>query len=213
MKLLNVVTVTIPALGVLMGSAFHAQAQNGEKRITASRVARPEGQMTGEVYVTIGGKELKIAEAGVDAWVIQGGRKAVYSRRDGSGGFENEGMSLHAYDAGTGKQRKIMSEYFGVDEVTEVTTTKKKTALLVDMSDGGLGGHYLAVVDPNRGEVFFRRWAKVLSRRGDMIVIGRYKEDDWEKFMENKKVTPYKKERYNLNALLARRVIVNKKEQ
>ena len=139
----------------------------------------------------------------------------VYSGRDGSGGFENEGQSLYVYDPRTNKKQKVMSEYFIVNKITEVTTSRKKTALLVDLTDGGLGASYQAVVDPNRGEVFFRRWAKVISRRGDIIVLGRYKEDDWEKFMENEKakVRPYRTESYNLNALLGRRVIFNKSDR
>ena len=184
------------------------------QRITSARVARDENKMTGAVYATIGGKEKEIAEAGIEVLVIEGGRRVVYSGLDGSGGFENEGQSLYVYDPRTNKKRKILSEYFIVDKITEVTTSRKKTALLVDFGDGALGASYQAVVDPNRGEVFFRRWAKVISRRGDIIVIGRYKEDDWEKFAENEnaKVRPYRTERYNLNQLLRRRVIINKRE-
>jgi hypothetical protein len=181
--------------------------------ITSARVDKSENEFRGPVYATIGGKETKIADAGVEAWIIQGGRKLVYSGRDGAGGFENEGMSLHIYDAGTARLRKIMSEYVMVDKVTEVTTSTKRSALLVALSDGGLGASYFAVVDPARGEVFFRRWARLLSRKGDVIVLGRYRESDWEKFAdENAKVTPYKKEQYNLNSLLNRPVIQNKRE-
>jgi hypothetical protein len=156
-----------------------------------------------------------IADEAVAAWIIQGGRRAVYSGRDGAGGFENEGQSLRIYDARTGQRRKVMAEYYAVDEITEVTTSKNKTALLVEMSDGGLGASYLAVVDPDRGEVFFRPWTKIISRRGDIIGIGHYKEDDWEKFLEdnNAKVTPYKTERQNLNIILRRRVIFNKPDR
>ena len=183
--------------------------------VTNTRVVVSEGTFFGPLYVTIGGKERKIADEAVAAWIIQKGRSVVYSGRDGAGGFENEGQSLRIYDARTGKQRKIMAEYYGVDEITEMTTSKNKTALLVEMSDGGLGASYLAVVDPARGEVFFRRWTKIISRRGDIIVIGHYKENDWEKFLEdnNAKVTPYKRERQNLNIILRRRLIFNKPDR
>jgi hypothetical protein len=201
------ISVATALIGIFLVSV-HAQAI-----ITASRVDKSTNQMQGPVYATIGGKETKISDAGVEAWIIQGGRKLVYSGRDGAGGFENEGMSLHIYDARTAKLRKIMSEYFMVDKVTEVATSTKRSALLVALSDGGLGASYFAVVDPARGEVFFRQWARLLSRKGDVVVLGRYREDDWEKFAdENAKVTPYKKERYNLNSLLNRRVIQNKRE-
>jgi hypothetical protein len=211
------ISVTAFVLGLFfsVANAQESKTSKSQPVITAARVARTEGEMTGPVYATIGGKEMKIADAGVDSWVIQGGRKMVYSSRDGSGGFENEGMSLYVYDARTAKLRKVMSEHFMVDKVSEVTTSTKKTALLVKLSDGGLGASYFAVVDPARGEVFFRRWALLLSRKGDTIVLGRYEEDDWDKLTsnENAKITPYKKERYNLNALLKRRVIFNKPDR
>ena len=182
-------------------------------KVTAARVARAEGEMTGAVYVTIDGKETKIADAGVDSWVIERGRQVVYSGRDGSGGYENEGMSLHVYDARTGRQRKIMSEYFMVERVAEVVTRSGKTALLVELEDGGLGASYFAVVDPMRGEVFFRRWARMLSRKGDSVVLAFYKEEDWEKLMEpNARVRPHRTERHNLSTILKRRVIVNKRD-
>ena len=82
------------------------------------------------------------------------------------------------------------------------------------MSDGGLGGNYLAVVDPDRVEVFFRRWARVIERAGDFIVIGYYKEEDWDTLNSdrNATITPYRTERHSLIKILRRRVIVNKKE-
>jgi len=210
------VTVLVLAVGLLISYTPEANAQPGTAQlITKARVAREENQMTGSVYATIDGQERKIAEAGIESLVIEGGRRMVYSGLDGAGGFENEGQSLYVYDPRTNKKQKVMSEYFIVNKITEVTTSRKKTALLVDLTDGGLGASYQAVVDPNRGEVFFRRWAKVISRRGDIIVLGRYKEDDWEKFIENEKakVRPYRTESYNLNALLGRRVIFNKSDR
>jgi hypothetical protein len=220
MKQKSKTAVILLALGMLLGQVRAAYPQQVRSTatlpvITNTRVAVSDGTFFGPLYVTIQGKERKIADEAIAAWIIQGGRKVVYSGRDGAGGFENEGQSLRIYDARTGKHHKIMSEYLGIDEITEVTTSTNKTALLVGMSDGGLGASYLAVVDPTRGEVFFRRWTKIISRRGDIIVIGHYKEDDWEKFLEDKnaKVAPYKTERQNLDILLRRRVIFNKPDR
>jgi hypothetical protein len=183
--------------------------------ITSTRVAVEAGTYSGPLYVTVGGKETKIAADAIAAWIIDNGRKVVYSGRDGVGGYENEGQSLRVYDARTGRHRKIMAEYFEVDDVTEVAVGENKTALLVTMSDSGLGASYLAVVDPTRGEVFFRPWVKVDSREGDVIVIGHYTEDDWGKLSEdeNAKVTPYKTERQNLGTILRGRVITNKRHK
>jgi hypothetical protein len=213
------VVVTIIALILLTGIFEDSQAQQAARDqtsalITDTRVAAPTGFPTGILYATIRGKERKIATGVLEAWIIRGGRSVVYSAMDGSGGFENEGQSLRIYDARTGKRRKILSEYYGVNDVDEVTTTRRKTALLVAMTDGGLGASYLGVVDPDRGEVFFRRWAQVVSQEGDVIVIGFFKEDDWDTMISdaNAKVIPYKTERHNLNTILRRRLIVNKRQ-
>lgn len=189
-------------------SAAHAQ-----QVVTKTRVAPVGDAISGPLFVTVGGREKKVADGVYKAWVIEGGRKVVYSGPDGAGGYENEGQSLRVYDAATGASRKVMSEYYMVDDVTEVTTSAKKTALLVTMSDGGLGASYFAVVDPARGEVFFRRWARVVSRRGDVVHLGHYRESDWERLNENENaaVKPLKMETVNLNTALKNRVIVNKR--
>lgn len=188
-------------------------AKKSAARITSTRVVPIEGSFTGRLFAEIRGREKFIATGVLDAWTIRDGRQVVYSGMDGSGGFENEGQSLRVYDATTGKRRKILSEYFGINKVTEVTTSRNKTALLVEMADGGLGASYLAVVDPDRGEVFFRRWVRVTSQAGDNVVIGHYKEDDWDKLNadQNAKITPYKTERLNLNSILRGRIIIKKR--
>jgi hypothetical protein len=178
---------------------------------TSLRIDKGEG-IYWPLFVTIGGGEQKVTDQAQQAWILSGGRYVVYSSSDGAGGYEGEGQSLHLYDVITRKHKRIMSEYFMVQTVEEVMTSKKKRALLVTMEDGGLGASYVAVVDPTRGEVFFRQWARILSRKGDTMVLGRYREDDWDKLMtEPSKVRPYRTERYNLNSLLLRRVIVNKR--
>jgi hypothetical protein len=203
-------------LAVLIHIDVQAQQRAPGKagaRITSTRVVPIEGSFTGRLFVEIRGKEKFVAAGVMDVWTIRDGRQVVYSGMDGSGGFENEGQSLRVYDAATGRKRKILSEYFGINKVTEVTTTRNKTALLVDMSDGGLGASYLAVVDPDRGEVFFKRWVRVTAQDGDTIVISHYKEDDWDALNadQNAKITPYKTERLNLNSLLRGRVIIKKR--
>lgn len=222
MKHFSKTTLHILAFGALSlfasGAGTQAQKTSAAGQppiITAARVAKREDLFPGPLYVTIGGEERKIADVAAEAWIIQGGRKVVYSGPDGAGGFEDEGQSLRIYDPVTGRHRKIMSEYVFVTKVIEVMTSTKKLALLVEMADGGLGASYLAVVDPTRGQVFSRDHVRILSRRGDTVVIGHYKEEDWEKFHENEnaKVAPYKTERLNLNNILRRRVIFNKRDR
>lgn len=187
-------------------------AQNSTQRATRVQVEKTQG-LYGPLLITIDGKEKKITDQAQQAWIVYGGWQVAYSSSDGAGGFENEGQSLHLYDVRSGTHKRIMSEYFMIDKVEEAVTSRKRRALLVTMSDGGLGASYVAVVDPLRGEVFFRRHARILAKKGDIIVIGFYKEADWDTLnsMPPGKVRPYKTEQHNLNSLLRRRVIVNEK--
>jgi len=198
--LLIVLAVYVPALN----------AQTSETQATRVRIAMRD--IYGDLFVTIAGTEKKVTDQAQQAWIINRGRHVVYSSNEGAGGYENEGQSLHLYDVDTGNHKRILSEYFMVETVKEVITSNKKRALLVTMEDGGLGASYLAVVDPLRGEVFFRRWVRILANKGDTIVLGFYRENDWGDLDEGKKVRPYKTERHNLNSLLRRPVIVNKKD-
>ena len=208
MTLQKIVGLLICVLLSIVGGS----AQNAARTATSVRVEL-QG-IYGSLFVTIGTSEKKITEQAQKAWIINDGRHVVYSSSDGAGGFENEGQGLHLYDVSTGRHKRILSEYFAVDDVKETVTSTKKRALLVSMSDGGLGASYVAVVDPSRGEVFYRPHARIMDQKGDIIVLGFYKEDDWEKLNAEppEKVRPYKSERHNLNSLLQRRVIVNKKD-
>lgn len=211
MKNCTRIEMTIALVVLVIVSAVYVQAQN-EQRITKVRVDMRDRDIYGALFVTIAEADKKVTDQAQQAWIINGGRHVVYSSSEGAGGYENEGQSLHLYDANTGKHKRIMSEYFMVETVKEVITSNKKRALLVTMEDGGLGASYVAVVDPWRGQVFFRRWARILTTNGDTMVLGFYRENDWGDFVEGKKVQPYKRERHNLKTLLRRPVIVNKKE-
>ncbi len=205
-----VLTIAVVALLIVPTASVAKNARSSGQRATNVRIEMRD--IYGPLFVTIGGTEKKITDQAQQAWIINRGRHVVYSSSEGAGGYENEGQSLHLYDVATGNQKRIMSHYFMVQTVKEVVTSKNKRALLVTMEDGGLGASYVAVVDPWRGEVFFRQWARILADKGDTIVLGFYKEEDWGE-LEASRVRPYKKERHNLNSLLVRPVIVNKKEK
>jgi hypothetical protein len=199
----------LAVFGFLIVAALYVPAQNPPsvgQRATSVRIEM--AGIYGPLFITIAGKEERIADEAQKAWTINGGRHVVYSSSKGAGGFENEGQGLHIYDVGAGSHRQIMSEYYMVDTVKEVVTSRRKRALLVTMSDGGLGASYVAVVDPWRGEVFFRPWARILSHKGDTVVLGFYKEADWDQI---EKARPYKITRHNLNSLLLKPVIVNER--
>jgi len=194
-------------------------------RATSIRVTKYQFPNGGKVYITINGRERKVTNRALDAWLIDDGKSVVYSWLDGSGGFENEGQSLRLYDVRTGRTRKILSEYYGIIALMPVRTTTGQLALLVKMADGGLGASYFAVVDPKRGEVFFRRLAELTKIDGDKITLAFYDENDWDKINEKRfpekddpnqvisqtTVKPAKTETHDLKKVLKGRVIYNKR--
>ena len=174
-----------------------------QERIEKVRVDHSDNN-GGPLYVSVGDRELRVTDKALNAWIVGGGRQVVYSAPDGAGGYENEGNALHLYDLQSGKERKILSEYFAIDRVTEVRTRNRKTAFLVEMRDGGLGASHVAVVDPRRGEVFIASKTRLQDRTGDLFVLGFYRDDDWEALANGKDVQPYKVRRYDLKRLLLR---------
>jgi hypothetical protein len=160
----------------------------------------------------------------MQAWLINDGKAIVFSGPDGAGGFENEGESLRLHDVATGKTRKILSEYVGIDALMEVKLVPGQTALLLKMSDGGAGASYFAVVDPKRGEVFRLASAELTAIKGDSITLAIYDDNDWFAINEERgwgtapktvllkppKIAPIKTEIHDLKVILKNKVIQNK---
>jgi len=207
-------------------SAPSAFAQQRPVRASSFRLEQnPNVTLGNRLYITVDGTERRITSQALDAWLIDGGKSVVYSWLDGSGGFENEGQSLRIYDVATGRTRKILSEYVGIVALMPVRVSNGKLALLVKMADGGLGASYFAVVDPRRGEVFFKPLAELSDVAGDRIKLAFYDVDDWEEILESRsgepddsnrvishtKVKAKRVETHGLKQILKMRTIYNKR--
>jgi hypothetical protein len=206
--------VVLLILIVVAGVGSHVQAlaapsptvqAAGSIRIDA------EARQPGPLYVRIGDAEKRIADKAVRAWLIEDGAYVVYSGLDGAGGYENEGQSLRLYDTKTGMTKLILSEYYVIDRVSSVRTATGKPALLVEMRDGGLGASHVAVVDPTRGEVFSQSKVKVMEVNSKTLLLGYFRERDWEALGRGENIRPYRTRRFDLDALLKRSVVVNKR--
>src|SRR5688572_10467176 len=222
---LSLALLTASHLAAVPLFAKSSQAPAANARASSFRIDEPGTPRGGKLYITVAGRERKIYNEAFEAWLVNDGREVVFSSHDGAGGFENEGQSLRIYNVATRSLRKILSERVGVNAVQEVKTSTGATVLLVAMSDGGLGGSYFAVVDPKRGEVFFRRWAEVTAINGDNITLANYRADDFEAINDERgwkpgpsnqviaktKVKPYKTETLDLKRLLRNRVIYNRR--
>ena len=202
-------------------------AQPRQSRATSFRLEKLETSLGNKLYITVNGRERKISNQVMDAWIIDDGKSVAYSGLDGSGGFENEGQSLRIYDVRTGKTRKVLSEYVAVIALMPVKISTGQLALLIKMGDGGLGASYFAVVDPKRGEVFYRRWAELIEIKGDRIKLAFYNEDDWDAILGERsgepdnpnqvisttKVKPRKFENHDLKRVLKMRVMYNRRDR
>ena len=162
------------------------------------------------LYAKVGGVERKIAEGARKAWLIDGGRQVLYSAADGAGGYEQEGQGLHVYAFASGKERKIMAEYFVIERVEELKTKAGGIALLVTMRDGGLGATHVAVVNLERGEVFSADGARFLEHRDGRVVVGTFRDEDWERLRAGAKVRPQTVKSYDVDRLMGMPVIENK---
>jgi Sporulation and spore germination len=215
----SVIVLVFALIGILpIETSVRAQAT-----ATKFRIDNPEYR-GGQLYITVGGKQRKIYDEAWAAWIINDGRDVVFSGPDGAGGFENEGQSLRIYNVASRSMRKILSESVMVVALKAVKTKSGAVALLVRMEDGGLGGSYFAVVDPKRGEVFYRQWAELKSISGDNLTLGFFHEEDFEKMITERdsgalpldqvfsitKVRPYKTEQHSLTSILKGKVIYNR---
>ena len=163
----------------------------------------------GPLYATISGNQKKVADSAEKAWVISDGRTIVFSNKDGAGGYENEGQSLYVYDTSTAASRKVMAEYYVIEEVREARTSAGKPVLIAVMTDSGMGAYHVAVIDPERGEVFCEDGAKIGSLQGDTMMLAYYGDDDWDALHDNQDVKPQKTQQFDLKELLAREVMTN----
>ncbi|MEZ5425105.1 MAG: hypothetical protein R2747_02465 [Pyrinomonadaceae bacterium] len=203
-------------------SGLAVSAQNVERR--AETIRKND---SGDLYITVGGKEKMAARNIIDAWMINDGKEVLYSASDGSGGYENEGQSLRIYDVKTGRAKKIMSQYYMIEAIAETRLSDGKLALIVRMTDGGAGNNYISVVDPTRGEVFFRRFAEVLKVERDQMTLGIFEEGSWDDdyenptkeferegniFLKSSKPKHIKTETFDLTAILKNKVIKNPKD-
>ena len=226
MKRLASVLISIGLLSDVSGAAPSKNSAAKQLRATSFVIKGGEEGSSGKLYVTVGDKEKKIADAVAKAWLIDDGRQVVYSRRkDGAGGFENDGESLRVYDLGSGKTRKILSEYVGVDALLETKLSTGESALLVRMSDGASFVSSFAVVDPKRGEVLSRAFAELTEINGDQITLAFYAEKDWDAINDERgwtnpesdkvilprpKVAAAKTDTHDLKEVLKGNVIYNK---
>lgn len=163
----------------LLVMALSCQAIGHAATVTSTRIA-PEssGQTRGILFATIDGHEQAIAKQVWHAWILEGGRTLLWAGSDGAGGYENEGQSLWRYNANSGHRYKVMSEVFEIENIIPTRTRSGRLALVVTMTDGGLGAPHVAVVNPLRGEVWRHMVARVAGIHNGNLAVAVLRSQD-----------------------------------
>ena len=102
--------------------------------------------------------------------------------------------------------RKLLAEDYTITKAVAVTSNSGKTAILVSMTDGGLGAPHVAVVHPTRGQVWRQVGASILDFRKGKIAVGVYNQMHFEA-SGSEKSRPVRTLYLDLDHLLARPVI------
>lgn len=169
---------------------------------------RIEPKGGGPLWVTINGQEKQIVKEALQAWLIDGGQKLAYTTSEAPGQM-GAGGTLYVYIARTNQHKKLVTSE---DDFADVKITKSgdgKTVLLLETSGAENCVPTIGVIDPTRGEVFSQTPAEVLSIKGDTMTLGYFKESEWAKNCESKKMKAYKTKTFSLSALLKRTTVTH----
>lgn len=178
----------------------------GSVSANSVRVDKQPGALRGEVVLVTSQGERSVAVNAWNAWLAEGGKSVLWSGPDGSGGYENEGQSLWRYDIATGQRRKLLAEDYVITKAVAVIGNSGKTAILVSMTDGGLGAPHVAVVDPTRGQVWRQVGASFHDFRKGKIAVGVYNLQNFET-RDASKARPVRTLFLDIDDLLSRPVI------
>ena len=160
---------------------------------------------SGTLYVqTSDGKELLVGEGAIDSWFSQDRRTLYHAYRHGKSGYEREGMGLKRFSPDTGASDLVFDHDLNIVSVREVTTKKGRTAIIVEMTDGGRGAPEFAVADPERGRVFTAEKSVVISAEDGVLVFGQLTDEQIDESESGNRPAPSKSEELDLDELLGR---------
>lgn len=176
---------------------FMSMAMDRPRKVaSAARVEGASEGRPGRVVGTINGKDEVLADAGFRAWVVDEGRTVLFSA-PGTGGFEGEGQTLMKVVLTCDcKPKKVVEEKFLIQNVREAFDATSRSVWVLEMADGGAGIGRVALVDPMRSMVVYRKdGAKVLEAGEGKVTLGLFEgEGPWADLAAGKSVEPASRE-------------------
>ena len=140
----------------------------------AARIVGRDYSGEGTLFVQADGEDVKVAEDALEFWLMDEGRTVYYNYRHHKSGYEAEGHGLMRYDVESGEKEVVFEDDLLIVEVMEAKSLGGRTALIVEMEDGGLGAPLVAVADPGRGRVFRQNFSTVVEVGDGKITVGSY---------------------------------------
>ena len=204
-RFLLALSILCLSVGAAVVRAQRIKPSAAQDIITKFRIQPKSG---GPLFVTVNGTEKQIAKEALEAWIIEGGHKLAYTTSEAPGQM-GAGRTLMVFDAHTNQHKKLVTSEDDLVSVKEARSGDGKTVLLLETSNAEVCAPTIGVIDPTRGKVFSETPAQVLSIKGDIMILGYFKEAEWQKNCESKKMKPYKTKSFSLSALLKRRTVTH----
>lgn len=211
------VLLAVMFVAAVVGTRYYRQR---EPLADQMRIESADEFYRGALYITVDGRERKIAERAFRVNLHNGGREVIYT---GAENEKDENLSVRIYNVKTEKTQKLI--FTDAPHLSALARDAKlgdgKRLMMIETATGIGAPNHLWIVDPERGAIHFQRSAVLVKNEGDEITVAYYRDEDWGKinedleldftdldYIRNKaKVKPYKIEKLDLEKIRRNEII------
>ncbi len=161
----------------LTGAPSHAQNQavttspDGRVRLVRDHSDAPSGKL----YAKSAGNSKIVAYDVTRFWLSKDNQTVLYAVSDRMGrGFENEGQTLIRYEMDSGRKKILYMSQAYITNVAPTKTRSGKNIVLVTSKDSALGAPTAALVDPEKGAIWERKFARFGTAAGGVVSLTTY---------------------------------------
>jgi hypothetical protein len=138
----------------------------------------PENGFYGPLRVKVGFDDREIHTQVFRFWMSGDDTAVYFAVPHNLSGYEAEGMGVWRWNAEMAEPELVFNDDFVIENVAQVTSPSGREALVVMMTDGGLGAPHVAIADPDRGRVFRSQMSTFLTTGTGEVEISKYEEPD-----------------------------------